>query len=234
MTIADKTEISNLINSAKAMQDCVDNIKWVYHDAKIAEYAKNAIKNCLEVKQYIKDTINENIALFFDISKPIKLTTNNGGTDWLKLRNGYSLTFDYKDGLNIKLFPIPTCYYFDFKRDIYSASFRATSIKAFKVEDVFPQIYGNTKHPDYNLGCSDDLVFNNREHITNFDTVYDGETWKKIYAYAKNTRAKTEFLIRAFKAQLGVINKSIKDEATKREQILEHTKNVGEYKKVGF
>lgn len=234
MTIADKIEIGNLINSAKAMQDCVNNIKWVYHDDKIAEYAKSAIKNCLEVKQYIKDTINENIALFFDISKPIQLTNDNGGTDWLKLRNGQSLIFDYKDGLHIKLYPIPNCYYFDFTRSIYSASFRATSIKAFKVEDVFPQIYSNTKHPDYDIGCSSDLVFNNRDRITNFDTVYDGETWKKIYAYAKNTRAKTEFLIRAFKAQLGVINNRIKAEATKREQILEHTKNVEEYKKVGF
>lgn len=234
MTIADKTEISNLINSAKAMQDCVDNIKWVYHDDKIAEYAKSAIKNCLEVKQYIKDTINENIALFFDISKPIKLTTDNGGTDWLKFRNGQSLTFDYKDGLHIKLYPIPHCYSFDFTRSIYSASFRATSIKAFKVEDVFPQIYGNTKHPDYDIGCADDLVFFNRDRITNFDCEYDGETWKKIYVYAKNTRAKTEFLIRAFKAQLGVINKTIKDEATKREQFLEYAKMVEKYTKVGF
>lgn len=234
MTIADKTEINNLINSTRAMQNCVDNIKWVYHDDKIAEYAKNAIKNCIEVKEYIKDVINDNITLFFDISKPIKLTTNNGGTDWLRLHNGQSLIFDYEDGLHIKLYPIPTCYYFDFTRTIYSASFRVSSIKAFKVEDVFPQIYNNTNHPDYNIGCSDDLVFNNREHITNFDCEYDGETWKKIYGYAKNTRAKTEFLIRAFKAQLGVINKCIKDEATKREQILENAKIVEEYKRVGF
>lgn len=234
MTIADKTEISNLINSAKAMQGCVDNIKWVYHDDKIAEYAKNAIKNCLEVKQYIKDTINENIALFFDISKPIKLTDNNGGTDWLKLRNGQSLTFDYKDGLNIKFYPIAKQSVTHFVRTTYSASFMVASTDAFVVQDVFPRVYHNTNHPDYNLGCSYDLVFNNHDRITNFDCSYDGETWKKIYAYAKNTRAKTEFLIRAFKAQLGIINKCIKDEATKREQILEHAKNVEDYKKVGF
>lgn len=234
MTIADKTEINNLINSAKAMQDCVDSIKWIYHDDKIAEYAKSAIKNCLEVKQYIKDTINENISLFFDISKPIKLTTNGDGTYWVKLRDGQSLIFNYDDGLNIKLYPIASHYVVDFIKTIYTASFRATSINAFNVEDVFPRVYSNTKHPDYNLGCFDDLVFNNRDNITNFDCEYDGETWKKIYMYAKNTRAKTEFLIRAFKAQLGVINKSIKDEANKREQTLEHTKNVEKYKKVGF
>ena len=193
MTIADKTEISNLINSAKAMQKCVDNIKWVYHDDKIAEYAKSAIKNCLEVKQYIKDTINENIALFFDISKPIKLTNDNGGTDWLKFRNGQSLTFDYKDGLHIKLHPIAPQYSFNFIRSTYSASFRATSIKAFKVDDVFPQIYGNTKHPDYDIGCSDDLVFNNRDHITSFDCDYDGETWKKSISMQRIQEQKPNF-----------------------------------------
>ena len=233
MTIADKTEIGNLINSAKAMQECVDNIKWVYHDDKIAEYAKNAIKNCLEVKQYIKDTINENIALFFDISKPIKLT-NDGGADWLKLRNGQSLTFDYDDGLHIKFYPIDKQYVKNFVKTTYSASFMVTSINAFNVEDVFPTVYHNTNHPDYDLGYFYDLVFNNRDKITNFDCEYDGETWEKIYSYAKNTRAKTEFLIRAFKAQLGVINNNIKSEATKRERILEHTKNVEEYKRVGF
>jgi hypothetical protein len=234
MTIADKTEISNLINSAKAMQSCVDNIKWVYHDDKIAEYAKSAIKNCIEVKQYIKDTISENIALFFDISKPIKLTDNGGGTDWLKLRNGCSLTFDYKDGLNIKFYPIAKQYVKNFERTIYSASFMVTSTDAFVVQDVFPRVYHNTKHPDYHIGCADDLVFFNRDHITNFDCEYDGETWKKIYGYAKNTRAKTEFLIRAFKAQLGAINSNIKSEATKREQVLEYAKMVEKYTKVGF
>lgn len=234
MTIADKTEISNLINSAKTMQSCVDNIKWVYHDDKITEYTKSAIKNCLEVKQYIKDTINENIALFFDISKPIKLADNGGGTDWLKLRNGCSLTFDYKDGLNIKFYPIAKQYVKNFVKTTYSASFMVTSTDAFVVEDVFPRVYQNTNHPDYNLGCSYDLVFNNRDHITNFDCEYDGETWKKIYSYAKNTRAKTEFLIRAFKSQLGVINSNMKAEATKREMILEQMKNVEDYKKVGF
>ena len=234
MTIADKMEIGNLINSAKAMQECVDSIKWVYHDEKIAEYAKNAIKNCLEVKEYIKETINANIAMFFDISKPIPLTTNNGGTDWLKLKNGSSLTFDYKDGLHIKLFPIDQMYVREFVRETYSASFRATSIKAFGVQDVFPRIYNDVKHPDYDIGCADDLVFHNRDHITNFDCSYDGKTWAKIYKYAKATRAKTEFLIRAFKAQLGVINNRIKAEATAREQILEQSKKVGEYIKVGF
>jgi hypothetical protein len=234
MTIADKTEISNLINSAKAMQSCVDNIKWVYHDDKIAEYAKSAIKNCIEVKQYIKDTIGENIALFFDISKPIKLTNDNGGTDWLKLRNGQSLTFDYKDGLNIKFYPIAQQSVINFVKDTYSASFMVTSTDAFVVQDVFPRVYHNTKHPDYDIGYSYDLIFNNHDRITNFDCEYDGETWKKIYNYAKNTRAKTEFLIRAFKAQLGVINSNIKSEATKREQFLEYAKMVEKYTKVGF
>jgi hypothetical protein len=186
------------------------------------------------VKQYIKDTISENIALFFDISKPIKLTDNGDGTDWLKLRNGCSLTFDYKDGLNIKFYPIAKQYVKNFERTIYSASFMVTSTDAFVVQDVFPRVYHNTKHPDYDIGYADDLVFLNRDHITNFDCEYDGKTWEKIYKYAKATRAKTEFLIRAFKAQLGVINSNIKSEATAREQILEHTKMVGEYKKVGF
>ena len=234
MTIADKTEIGNLINSAKAMKECVDNFKWVYHNDKIAEYAKNAIKNCLEVKEYIKDTINKNITLFFDITKPIPLTTNNGGTDWLKLKNGSSLIFDYTDGLNIKLYPIDQIYIREFIKGTYSASFRVASPKAIRVEDIFPRVCHNTKHPDYDLGCADDLVFHNLDHITNFDCEYDGKTWEKIYKYAKNTRAKTEFLIRAFKAQLGVINNNIKAEATKMEQILEQSKNVEEYKNVGF
>ena len=234
MTIADKTEIGNLINSAKAMKECVDNFKWVYHNDKIAEYAKSAIKNCLEVKEYIKETITENLALFFDISKPIPLTTNNGGTDWLRLRNGQSLIFDYKDGLHIKLHPINQVYIREFIRETYSASFRATSLNAFVVQDVFPQIYNDVKHPDYDIGSADDLVFRNRDHFTNFDCEYDGKTWETIYKRAKATRAKTEFLIRAFKAQLGVINNRIKAEATKMEQILEQSKNVEEYKKVGF
>ena len=41
MTIADKTEINNLINSAKTMKECVDNLKQVYNDKKIVEYAKS-------------------------------------------------------------------------------------------------------------------------------------------------------------------------------------------------
>lgn len=234
MTIADKTEISNLINSAKTMKECVDNLKRVYNDKKIVEYAKNAIENCFDVMDYIKDTINENISLFFDISKPIKLI-DGSGTNWTYLRDGQPLTFNYKDGLNIEVYPINKEYVSNFVRTIGSASFVATSINAFKVKDVFPRVHHDTKHKDYNLGCFDDLVFNNRDHIKNFDCgEYDCETWKKIYSYAKNTRAKTEFLIRAFKSQLEVINSNMKAEATKREMILEQVKNVEDYKKVGF
>lgn len=230
MTIADKTEINNLINSAKAMKYCLDNFKRVYNDKKIVEYAKNAIENCFEVKDYIKDTINENIALFFDISKPIKFT-DYGGNDWTKLRDGNSIIFNYKDGLNIEVYPIDKKYV----SAIYSASFVATSINAFKVKDVFPKVYQDSDHKDYDLGYFNDLVFNNREHITDFDCAeYDCETWKRVYSYAKNTRAKTEFLIRAFKSQLEVINSNIKAEATKSEMILEQVKNVEDYKKVGF
>lgn len=211
MTFADKCEIDNLINSARAMQNGVESINLGYYDGKIAEYAENAVKNCIEVKEYIKDTINNNITLFFDISKPIKLSTI-GGLSCKNLLDGKSLIFDYKDGLNIKLSPIDEIYITDFIPSCYNPTFRLTSIDAITVEDVFLRICHNINHPDFNIGYTNDLVFDNDLHITNFNGRYFcDETWEKIYEYAKNTRAKTEFLIRAFKAQLGVINECIKD-----------------------
>jgi hypothetical protein len=231
MTLADKVEIANLIESVRDVQTLANGLNSPHHNDKIADYAKAAKANAYEVKKYIIDILQKNPELLFDFDKPIPLSTNCGGDVWWNLRDTQTLTYSFVGDLHIR-FKVDRNKIRDFVVETYKARF-STTADAITILDVFAHT-SDVNSKDYHIGSAWDLVYMNHSTKFNLDGEYDAKAWSDIKVYADRTKAKTEYLIRSFKEFLKTKIHNLKVVADKAEKNLRDNANVGVYEKVGF
>lgn len=231
MTLADKVEIANLIESVKNVKKLANELTSKHHNDKIADYAKAAKANAYEVKKYIIDILQKNPEILFDFDKPIPLSTNSGGDVWWNLRDTQTLTYSFMGGLNVK-FKVDRNKIYEFVIETYRARF-STTADAITILDVFAYT-SDTGSKDYRVCSAWDLVYINRSTNFNLDGSYEAKVWSDIKLYADRTKDKTEYLIRSFKEFLKTKIHNFKVVADKAEKNLKDNNNVGVYEKVGL
>jgi hypothetical protein len=231
MTLADKVEIANLIESVQDVKKLAKELTSKHHNDKIANYAKAAKANAYEVKKYIIDILQKNPELLFDFDKPIPLSTHSGGDCWWHLRDTQTLTYSFVGDLCVK-FKVDRNKIRDFVVETYKARF-STTADALTILDVYAYT-SDTKDKNYDICSAWDLVYTN--HSTNFDLndSYEAKVWKDILNYANCTKNKTAYLIMAFKNFLRTNIQNFKIIADKAEKSLRDNSNVGVYEKVGL
>lgn len=65
----DKSEISLMIEQTKKNMEIVKDTTKPYHDADACKYINDVLKNYTEIYHYIKETIKNNIEVFFNLDK---------------------------------------------------------------------------------------------------------------------------------------------------------------------
>jgi hypothetical protein len=231
MTLADKVEIANLIESVQDVKKLAKELTSKHHNDKIANYAKAAKANAYEVKKYIIDILQKNPELLFDFDKPIPLSTNGDGDCWWYLRDKKPLTYTFVGGLHVK-FRVDSTKVKEFVVETYKARFTTTA-DALTILDVYAYT-SDTKDKNYNICSAWDLVYTNHSTNFNLNDSYEANVWKDIMKYANCTKNKTAYLIMAFKNFLRTNIQNFKIIADKAEKSLRDNSNVGVYEKVGL
>jgi hypothetical protein len=73
----DKSEIALMIEQTKKNMEIVKDVTKPYHDADACKYINDVLKNYTDVYHYIKETIKNNIEVFFNLDK---LCISNGSS----------------------------------------------------------------------------------------------------------------------------------------------------------
>lgn len=236
MTNSDKLEIDMLFQNINTMKAYSEKIDEPYIDDDIKEYATQAMINATDIHTYIQQTIQKNIHLFFDFSKPIEISDDDG----VKVRDGKNIAFDLGAGIQI-IVHIKRELLKDFQIGTYKATFM-TVPEAFEVSWVRPKVYECERKAipkEFNLIRSEDLFFykgNLDVFYTcgNYNSKQKVAVWNCLYQNAQRTRSKTEMLMRFFKKLLTEKCAMYKKRIEKTESELEKAKCVDKYTIIAF
>lgn len=237
MTTADKLEIDMLFQNINTMKTQSEKMDEAYLNNEVIDYATKAFNNAKDVQKYICDIIQKNINLFFDFSKPIKLSTNHCcGDYWVNLRDRHRLSIPLGSGIQVVVNVKPHLIS-DFVVETYKASFR-TIAEAFDVVDVFTYV-NDVNDKDYDIHSQWDLFFLKGgldSFYTNgtYNTKQRVAVWNCLYSKAKITRYKTDMLVRFFKKLLTDKCASYKKRIEKTESELEKAKCVETYTNIAI
>jgi hypothetical protein len=237
MTTADKLEIDMLFQNINTMKTQSEKMDEAYLNNEVIDYATKAFNNAKEVQKYICDIIQKNINLFFDFSKPIELSTHPCcGDYWVNLRDRHRLSIPLGSGIQIVVNVKPHLIS-NFVVETYKASFKTTA-EAFEVVDVFTYV-NDTKDKNYDINSEWDLFFlkgglDSFYTNGNYNTKQKAAVWNCLYSKAKNTRAKTELMVRFFKKLLADKCAFYKKRIDKTESELEKAKCVETYTNIAI
>lgn len=225
MTNADKTEIATLLKGAKELKAQADNAETVYHDEKIAEYAKAAVADYREHEQFILKTIRDNIPLFFNLNE---LRIDRDGSFSCIWSRGDVSAKRWGRFLNISY---AFCPLKDFKPWKGNAGGLYAKAEANEVEVKWVRAYtSDTSLPQYKVCSAWSLV--NHADKYNLNGAYNAKTWGEIYNYAAWTREQTKLLLASFKEAVALVMGNQKARADAGEKYFRKNETVAEYEKV--
>lgn len=243
MTTADKLKINLLLHSIDIMKTQSEKMDGdgIYLNKEVIDYATQAFNNAKDIHDYICGVIQKNINLFFDFTKPIKLSTHPcSGDYWADLRDKHTITKTLGSGIEIVI-SVEPCLITNFEVGTYEASFKATP-KAFDVIKVFTYVTDSDRmfmEKDYNMNRQWDLFFrkgNLDSFYTNgmYNTKQRAAVWNCLYEKAKITRYKTDMLVRFFKKLLNDMCEYHKNQIDIKEKEFEQAKKIDKYENVTF
>lgn len=243
MTTADKLEIDILFQNINVMKAQSEKMDETYLNKEVIDYATKAFGNAKGVHDYIRGLIQKNINLFFDFTKPIKLSTHPcSGDYWAKLRDEHTITKTLGSGIEIVI-SVEPCLITNFKVGTYEAeaSFKTTP-EAFDVIEVFAYVTDSdrkTMEKDYDMSRQWDLFFrkgNLGSFYTNgmYNIKQRAAVWNCLYDKAKITRYKTDMLVRFFKKLLNDKCAYYKNQIDIKEKEFEQAKKIDKYENVTF
>ena len=226
MTKAEKTNIDNLLCNAKSMQKLSQSFDGEYRDEKIYAYAKAAVKEYNELKNFILRKVRENIGVFFN------LKNMSIGSFWQPLtfsgwpREGETYS-DQIGMLNIT-FKVNNDYITDIRRNgaaCHANYFTFSSPKAITVIDVWAHT-SDTNKPEYRVCSAWSLV---RHGTRDLEKPYNAKGWREIYCLATWTREQTKLLLSTFEKALESLTAGFKANALDKEEIANQNASVGQY-----
>lgn len=226
MTKAEKTNIDNLLCNAKSMQKLSQSLDRKYRDEMIYAYAKAAVKEYNELKNFILGKIRENIGVFFNLQsmrigsfyQPLSFS------GWPREDETYS---DQIGMLNIT-FKVNNDYITDIRRSNCSSSamlYTFSSPKAITVIDVWAHT-SDTSKPEYKVCSAWSLV---RHGERDLEKLYNAKGWREIYCLATWTREQTKLLLATFEKALQTQVAQFKASALDKEEIAKKNASVGQY-----
>ena len=227
MNNTQKVSIEILLNGAKQMKSIADNMCQVYHDEKIADFARSAMDDNRETKDFILEKIRENIPLFLNLKE---LRIGNGGFDYfwfedrvIPTKIGEFFEFTYKVHPTSKV---------EAKRGNAGGLYCSREVKPEEVEivDVWAHT-SNTSLTEYKI-CSAWSLTKNCPRTYYLPGNYDVKTWNEIYNLATWTRAQTQLLWKSFEEAVKIIQKTQQQICNSRENLYKTNQSVGVYVKI--
>ena len=227
MNNTQKISIEILLNGAKQMKSMADNMGQVYHDEKIADFARSAVKDNTETKNFILEKIRENIPLFLNL-KNLRIENNVIGPYFfdnsaISAKIGKFFEFVYK------FRPFST---FEAKKGSAGGLYCSREVKPEEIEIMDVWAYtSNTSLPEYNI-CSARSLTKNCPKTWIFSGTYDVKTWNEIYNLATWTRAQTQLLWKSFEEAVKMIQETQQQICNSRENLFKINQSVGVYVKI--
>ena len=227
MTKADITNIKNLVKDLASMKEVAEKMNEVYHDEKVAAFAKAAMDENKEVQDFLTKIIRENKELFLDFNN---LRIDNAGFSDM-FCSEYMVVAHITKFFDIAFWLTPPP---NVKRWKGNAGGLYAKVTPDCVNIVEVRAYtSNTSLPQYDICCKDSLTSHNSQKFYLLGK-YDAETWKRIYNLARNTQAQTKFLWDSAQEAIKFRIESFREMANKSEQVKADMQNVGAYVKVAI
>lgn len=228
MNNTQKVSIEILLNGAKQMKSVADHMGQVYHDEKIADFARAAMDDNKETKEFILEKIRENIPLFLNL-KNLRIDSLNGyGSIWreddcISAKIGKFFEFTYK------FHPISKV---EAERGNAGGLYCSREVKPEEIEivDVFART-SDSSLPEYNV-CSAWSLTQNCPRPYYLPGNYDVKTWNEIYNLATWTRAQTQLLWKSFEEAVKSIQETQKQICNSRENLYKTNEAVKAYVKI--
>lgn len=228
MNNTQKVSIEILLNGAKQMKSVADHMGQVYHDEKIADFARAAMDDNKETKDFILEKIRENIPLFLNL-KNLRIDNGSGlGFSWsedraISTKIGKFFEFTYK------FHPISKV---GAKRGNAGGLYCSREVKPEEIEivDVWAHT-SDTSLPEYKV-CSAWSLTKNCTRLYYLPGNYDVKTWNEIYNLATWTRAQTQLLWKSFEEAVKSIQETQKQICNSRENLYKTNESVKAYVKI--
>lgn len=227
MNNTQKVSIEILLNGAKQMKSVADHMGQVYHDEKIADFARSAMDDNKETKDFILEKIRENIPLFLNL-KNLRID-NCGFNDMWKSVYPISACIGKFFEFSFNFHPTSS---FDVKKGGAGGLYCSREIKPEEIEivDVWAHT-SNTALPEYKI-CSAWSLTKNCTNKYYLPGNYDVKTWNEIYNLATWTRAQTQLLWKSFEEAVKSIQETQKQICNSRENLYKTNESVKAYVKI--
>ena len=227
MNNTQKVNIEILLNGAKQMKSIADHMGRDYHDEKIADFARSAMDDNRETKDFILEKIRENIPLFLNL-KNLRIDNGEFGYSWFENRVisakiGRFFEFTYK------FHPISKV---EVKKGNAGGLYCSREVKPEEIEivDVWAHT-SDTSLPEYDI-CSAWSLTKNCSRSYYLPGNYDVKTWNEIYNLATRTKAQIQLLWKSFEEAVKLIQETQKQICNSRENLYKTNQSVGIYVKV--
>lgn len=228
MNNTQKVSIEILLNCAKQMKSVADHMGQVYHDEKIADFARAAMDDNKETKDFILEKIRENIPLFFNL-KNLRIDGDCGlGYVWHR-EDIISMEIGAFFNISYKFHPISKV---EAERGNAGGLYCSREVKPEEIEivDVFART-SDSSLPEYNV-CSAWSLTQNCPRPYYLPGNYDVKTWNEIYNLATWTRAQTQLLWKSFEEAVKSIQETQKQICNSRENLYKTNEAVKAYVKI--
>lgn len=228
MNITQKASIEILLNSAKQMKSLSDNMGLDYHDERIADFARAAMDDNKEIKDFILEKIRENIPLFLNL-KNLRIDSELGlGYTWRE-ENIISIQIGELFNISYRFHPISK---FEAKRGNAGGLYCSREVKSEEIEIVDVWVYShNTSLQEYSI-CTAWSLTKNCPKSYYLPGKYDVNTWREIYKLANWTRAQTQLLWKSFEEAIKTIQNKQQKICNKLEDLHRTNQSVGVYVKI--
>lgn len=241
MTQADKTDILNLIASAKSLEKVAKDANEPYHDEAVADFARAAMDDAKEVNDFVLKTVQENIHHFVDLSA-IRIGGGFWGHDDIHMFNKKSqVVVSIGKNLYAKLLVGVFTQRMDKPH-----TWEEVWIKVEPSDIEVLEVYNDTsdtsltfadweysKETIYHVCRANDLFFN-REDSYYLKGKYSPNDWKIIKARATWTRAKASLLVYSLKKSLVARVNGLRTTANEREETRANNGKTAPYRKVSL
>lgn len=241
MTQADKTDIMNLIASAKSLEKVAKDANEPYHDEAVADFARAAMDDAKEVNDFVLKTVRENIHHFTDLSA-IRIGGGFWGHDSIVLFNEekkvvVSIGNRFYAKLHIGSWT---------KRMDRPHTWEEVWINAEPSDIEVLEVYNETsdtaltyadweysKETIYRVCGANDLFFKTDKSYY-LKGKYSPNDWKVIRAKATWTRAKASLLVYSLKKSLMARVNGLRATANEREETRANNGKTAPYRKVSL
>ena len=227
MNVADKTELKNLVSGMKKMKKLYEDFNKPYHDENVSRYAKAAIADAEETRDYLVSFIGKNLTVLVNLSR-IQIGGGFWGYEGVEaFNNTRKVWVPIGNDLSVQLFVR------DFKPVKSSSNEIFISCDPEDVKVVGVKVYtSDTGRPEYNLCAWEDLVFN--AHGKYNLEMQTAKGWESILRMANRTKGYAEWLVRALKEAIVSRTEGLKKRAAEAEGIEEKLLSVGVYEKISI